>query len=248
MASGAVPSQTYHAPPIIEAVVQLAYVEPLAQVAHRKLLRRLKRNYANSTATQIVNANVDFVSRDVHFEEQIQERMSSADEADAVLVNSSALTWTRLAPYQSWEPFFERIKTDLIAANEVTGYRKLSRMGVRYVNRLDVPFEETGIARYEDYLAINIELPPSIPVVQNYGWRFERTLSEQNLVAIVQSAAVAPEVPNTAAFLLDIDIVATVDLPTKLDDIFAKLEEMRSVKNDHFELSIREKARASFSA
>jgi uncharacterized protein (TIGR04255 family) len=236
----------YTAPPIIEAVIQLMYHEPLSASMFRKLGKRLARGYANEKAASNINAKIEFANRTAEFEEHPQLRLSSSDEADILIVQHHALTWSRLAPYQGWDPFIERVQAEAQVAGSVTGLRKLSRMGVRYINRLDVPRID-DVVHYEQYLAINISLPQSIPIVHSYAWRFERHFQDENLLAIVQSATVEPEVPDTGAFILDIDVVARDDIPVKLEDILAKLGQMRSLKNELFELSIRDEARASFS-
>ncbi len=237
----------YSAPPIIEAVAQLVFQDALSDSIFRKLAKKLKRNYVNEVANESVTVKVDFQNRRSDFDGQPHIKISSSDEADILIVQPNSLTWSRLAPYEGWESFSHRIFTEVKAAHGVTGHRKLSRIGLRYINRLDVP--RTGkITHYEEYLAINIGLPDELSVINNYAWRFERDFLEQKLLVIVQSAIVEPEIPDTSAFVLDIDVVATLDLPNKIEDIFSKFEEMRVLKNKIFELSIKDKARTSFSA
>lgn len=237
----------YTAPPIIEAVVQLLFVEPLSNGVYRKLIKKMKRSYANHLDIQNINAKIDFPKRSATFDEQPQTKLSSDDEADIFIIQRNALTWSRLAPYQGWAHLISRVRADLEDAHGTTGHRKLGRIGVRYINRIDVP-QENDVVRYEDYLAININLPSYLSVIDNYAWRFERDFPGQSLRAIVQSAIVEPEIPDCGAFLLDIDIVALSDLPAKLDHISSKLEEMRALKNDIFEVSITDRARARFSS
>jgi uncharacterized protein (TIGR04255 family) len=234
----------YSAPPIMEAVIQITFSEAQAEGALRKLVQRLKRDYANLVVTENVNTTIDFQNRTAAFDASPQTRLSSQDEADALLVNAQTLTWSRLAPYEGWESLFGRVERDLREAIGVSGYRKISRMGVRYINRLDVPFTGPSL-RYEDYLTINLTIPEAWPTVENYGWRFERAFG--SLYAIVQSAVIAPEIPNTGAFLLDIDVVDQHNLPAKLEDVLTRLQEMRHLKNEIFESSISDKAREQFS-
>jgi uncharacterized protein (TIGR04255 family) len=235
----------YDAPPIIEAVVQFCYAEPVAKTLQAKLLKRLKREYMNELALQAVGANVNFEKQEAAFVAEPQSRLSSLDETDVLIVHATTLTWSRLAPYQGWDALLERVRRDLHIAHEVTGLRKIVQLGVRYINRIDVPINGP-ITRYEDYLTINLSLPEIWDGISNYGWRFERPYPELSSLAIVQSAIIAPEIPNHAAFLLDIDVIRKQDVPTKVEDVFLLLGKMRDLKNNIFELSITNTARASF--
>lgn len=244
MIDGRMPSSHYKAPPIIEALIQFQFSDHLSSASRRKMAKRLSREYKNALETENVSAHIDFVKRTTAFESQPQTKLSSADEADILLIQSNVLSWSRLAPYEGWEALVSRVQRDLEIAHLIVGFRKLARLGVRFINRLDVPPED-GIFKFEDYLNINISLPDQWDMVQNYGWRFERLVG--NLHTIVQSAVIAPEIPGYGAFLLDIDVVAQIDLPIKTEDIHLKLEEMRALKNNIFETSVSDKARASFS-
>lgn len=234
----------YTAPPIIEAIIQFVFVDELSEASYRKIIKRLGKAYANHLSLENIQANLDLPKRQANFTVAPQEKFSSEDQADILLVNRNALTWSRLAPYPGWDVFFTRVKRDLEEAHQATGYRKLGRLGVRFINRLDVPRHDS-VVRYEEYLAINISLPEKWDVIQNYGWRFERDFPG-GLRAIVQSAIVESEVPETGAFMLDIDVVALSDLPTKLENVFTKLSDMRTLKNEIFETSITDLARESF--
>lgn len=243
--TGAGSSPVYTAPPIIEALIQINYAEEASEPKRQKAVQRFKREYTHLVDSHQVGASINFEQQNAKFDARPQTRLSSDDEADALLIWNNALTWTRLAPYQGWEPFSGRVKREAAIAQQIFGYRKIERMGVRYINRIDVP-QVDGLVRYEDYLTINIALPKSWNAVDNYGWRFERRFPETGLVAIVQSAVVPPEIPDHGAFLLDIDVVANRELPAKLEDAFDMLNAMRDLKNDIFELSVSDIARRSF--
>lgn len=235
----------YDAPPIIEAVIQFRFAESLPKARRSKMLARLVRNYPNKRELQSVGANVDFQKQEAAFVAEPQSRLSSVDETDVLVVDSDALTWSRLAPYQGWEGLADRVKKDSQIVIDTVGLRKLSRLGVRYVNRIDIP-AKNEIVWYEKYLSINLTLPKMCEAVNSYGWRFEREFVDEQLLAVVQSATAVPVIPDHAAFLLDIDIVRSHDIPQKWDEVFLLIERMRKLKNEIFESSITDLARASF--
>jgi uncharacterized protein (TIGR04255 family) len=202
--------------------------------------------YDSKTDLKQVTAHIEPERRKAEFQDVPQTRFASNDQTDAIVVSPDGLLWTRLAPYPGWDVFAERVARDLKLAIKHLSIGKPSRIGMRFINRIDVP--ATGdVVRYEDYLAINIDLPPQISSVDNYGWRFECPFPTLGLRAVLQSAVVEPEVPSHLSFLLDIDVIAMNELPADLDSMLSHLEKMRTLKNELFELSIRDKAREQFS-
>ena len=75
----------YDAPPIIEAVVQFRYAEPVSKALQTKLLKRLKRDYVNELELQAVEANVDFANQQAAFVAEPQLRLSSQEDRKSVV-------------------------------------------------------------------------------------------------------------------------------------------------------------------
>lgn len=236
-------TQKYTAPPIIEAITQVVFVESLSEAKLKKAAKRIGREYDSAVSQKSVEAKLDFPNEQAIFRATPQTKLSSKDETDVLLIQSKAFTWKRLAPYLGWEIFEQRIVRDLTIFFDLFGPRKIARMGVRYINRLDIPGTEP-VTRYEDYLTINLSLPDDWPVNQ-YSWRFDRNFSN-GLFAIVQSAIVLPEVPHTIAIALDIDVIAREELPIKFEEVIAKLKKMRTLKNEIFETIVTDLAKESF--
>jgi uncharacterized protein (TIGR04255 family) len=239
------PDRSYTAPPIIEAVIDLQFVDPLKEGELRKLTKKLKRYYSNELEGTAVTAHVDIVSKATTYVDTPLFRLSSEDETDLIIVSLPKLTWAKLAPYAGWSEFIARFQRDFEIMHDISGPRPLSRIGLRYINRIDVP-SSSGLTNYEDYLKINLNLPSFLDPISSYGWRIEKVFPDTHLIAIVQSTVVASEVPGTLPFLLDIDIVAQTKLPVKIPDIIGKLSAMRALKNTIFEVSISDKARERF--
>ncbi len=241
------PTAPYPAPPIIEAVVQIHYSEQLKKPLSAKLLKRLAAAYANNVLVQGVSANVDFQNRQTNFvDADPQIRLSSDDQADVLIIQPDTLTWSRLAPYQGWESLLERMIRDFDVANSITSHRNIDRLGVRYINRIDVPTSDSNISYYEEFIAIHLNLPSFLDPINGYAWRFEKMFPDQGLVAIIQSTSVTPVIPKTNPFIFDIDVVCLQNLPVKRDDVFSKLNDMRELKNNIFELSMSDTARMAF--
>ena len=237
----------YSAAPILEAVIEIRLAEPLGNLAKTKIQKRLMRNYVNFAELHEREAKVDLANQTTSYSKPRHiGTLSSGDETDRLVIRPANYVWARLAPYQGWSPYIERVARDLEDIHAVAGYQKVERIGVRYINRIDVPVSDDVIVRYEDYLALCLKLPDEMESINNYSWRFERSYLDRGLLAIVSSATVAAEVPGTGAFTLDIDVIMQDQPPSKINDILRQLEVMRELKNEIFEQSITDRARKSF--
>lgn len=235
----------YTAPPITDAIIEIRFAEELSAGNQRKLRKRLARNYETALDQKEVNVHVNFQAAQADFSDSKSlVQLASLDQADRLVLRTQGLAWQRLAPYEGWDTFFARVQADFEAHHETVGLRKIERLGVRYVNRLDIPSSDGEVTRYEDYLTINVEVP--WPTIENYQWRVEKLFPESDLLAVLQSYIVAPEVPGTGAFILDIDVIKQQNLPVKMDDLWADLHAMRELKNNIFELCITDRARGMF--
>lgn len=239
----------YRTPPIIEAIIEFRFVDPLNDRTFARLSNRIAKKYDDLKNEQLVQVHVDLAHSAPSFRNvKPVHRLSSSDQTDICVLRDDTISWSRLPPYEGWEPFCTRVARDLETAFKVTGTRKINRLGVRYLNRIDVPYnDDNGAFCYEDYFTIKLNLPPMLDTINAYYWMVEREFPDVQLHARVNSGSMQPEVPNTAAFLLDIDIGAMVDVPSSHDDIIAKLGTMRKLKNDIFEVAITPTARGSFS-
>lgn len=238
-------NRTYKAPPIIEAVIQVSFPDPLSAYAHKKIRDKMKQRYAHCRDEEKKTFNVDMTNGETQsVNTEPVYRLFDKNNTDILVLEQVAFTWSKLAPYAGWDEFFDRFSKEFSVIVENTNPRKPSRIGVRYINRIDIK-NDRGEKSYGDYFSINISTPEILCPVKTYAWRFESDIAE-GFTAIIQSAEVAPEILNTSAFVLDIDVVSSNNLPTKTVEILEKISLMRELKNKAFELSITEKARESF--
>jgi uncharacterized protein (TIGR04255 family) len=241
-----VPKPPYPAPPIVEAVIQILFANHLAKAVATKTLRKLRAQYAHLVEETVVGINVNLDSRTTDFTPRPRTRLASDDQADVLIIEPNVLTWSRLAPYNGWDSLIQRVKQDFELAHVASGYRKVERLGVRYVNRVDVPISGDGVSYYEEYIDAHIRLPGFLEPVNGYGWRVEKHFVDEGMLAIIQSASSDPVVPGTDPFIFDVDVISRTEIPAKADDMFVKLDKMRELKNKIFELSMTNKARISF--
>ncbi len=239
--------QPYANPPIIEAVFEVRFAEPISEAKVTKAKDWLTNQYANSATEVQAEVKVDFATRSAKFIDVGKKfRLTSTDQTNLCLLAPASAIWVRLAPYEGWESFAARIASELPTTLKAFGNPPLARLGLRYVNRIDVKLID-GIARHEDYLNFRIVHGELLEPTNGFQWRLVKEFNELNLKANVQSGVVETEVPGFAAFSFDIDIFCDSILPKNANEIIEKIEYMRQLKNKIFEAGITEKARKAYS-
>src|SRR5205807_10632047 len=85
---------------------------------------------------------------------------SSSDQKQVYQVRLDGFSFSRLAPYVSWEPFCREARRLWQLYRERLKPAAVTRLAVRYVNRLDIPGERIEI---KDYLRTMPEIADGLP-------------------------------------------------------------------------------------
>lgn len=242
-------AQPYPAPPIVDAVVELRFKGQFSKREQERFVSAVKSGYDRHDESGEVDVQVRITNGQVEAQTGAAKPVHSFtnnDQNDMLRIDETKLHWSRLPPYEGWPSFQARIFRDLGRLNKKISLTNLERIGVRYRNRIDVPIGNDNVGWYEDYLSINLHLPDLLDPHDGYQWRIDKHFGDRLFSTTIQSGAVQPELPNTVAILLDIDVFAIEDMPNSLDQLSEKLDRMRLLKNEIFESCITDKARASF--
>lgn len=241
----------YSKPPIVEAVIGITFADSADDELIDKLATRYKGVY--SLVTPVKNKHLE-VHVDLNKPEapskqkltiQSGRRLTSSDATEILVLHPKTFTLAQIAPYCGWESFFDRFKRDWAKWKFTMGARPITRIGVRFINRLDLPVKD-GIVEQEEYLNIFPAVPKEFPPFNQYSVQFEITLEEIGSRLILNSGPVPAPLIDYCSFLLDIDIVCDSNVPQSDQAIFDYLSKVRVEKNKFFESAITDKARKLF--
>jgi uncharacterized protein (TIGR04255 family) len=238
----------YARPPITEAVLAVSYVTQLRQDVIEKAAGRLKKAYQSAEPETMTRFTVNTKTRESETTQSWSGvKLTSADQTDVLLCRSAEFVCSRLAPYPGWEQFRKRAERDWQIWRETVGSVQIRRIGLRYINRIDIPATETGL-KIEDYLKIAVALPegPNTPI-SGYALQVSRPLESDKLKLTVNSATVPSPLIGHASLILDIDVFRDDDVPRRNDEMWMLIEKMRAQKNVMFENCITDRARSLFS-
>lgn len=237
--------QAYPTAPITEAVVALTFSDKASVASLKGASKRLGDSLENEQvqAVQSIQLNFPSVEAKVKKESDLFRR-SNSDETKIVCLRNDSVSCSVLAPYSGWDEYISFIDESYSKLSKFLKGREVCRVGMRYINRIDVPLDVKGTAVFEDYLELRINIPDIVPEVGHYSFQFQTKINDLNL--IVQSGVIETVIPKTAAFLIDIDLSDVRKFWYDHDRFIQIISKMRPIKNQLFESFIKDKARDLF--
>lgn len=237
----------YPRAPITEAVIAFDFADSVQKDSVLKAVDKLKKRYEFADEETTTKITVETKTAKTNVEQAwAGVKLSSGDRADVALCRQSLFVCSRLAPYPTWEKFRDRAQQDWQIWKTAVGPHQIKRIGLRYVNRIDIPVPE-GRFKIEDYLNFSANLPEGRDVpISSYAMQVVRPLEEDNLHVILNSATVPSSLVGYASLGLDIDVFREKDVPLRDDELWSLVEKMRTQKNLIFERCITDRARELF--
>jgi uncharacterized protein (TIGR04255 family) len=239
-------------PPIVEAVVERRFATSIGMDVIEALRRQFEPEYP--AISQLAEMSV--MVNPVGAQPQVSQNMTGYRLADrnasaVMVISTNGIAFSRLAPYPGWRAFSEGAAEVFQIARETMKYSTLSRIGVRYINRIDIPVTtaEAKIVpiQLKDYLLIYPEFPASIlPPALGYTMQCITFLPNIECRATIGVATVPPAVPHHLSVVFDIDLGREVHVPQREDEISEILDLIRSEKNRIFVSCLTDKAKELF--
>jgi len=232
------PMLGYRNPPIAEAVIAMDY-DPLPHQFAEKLVSfadNLRKSYPEQSPRYRQEAQVQFGLTTESSSKRYQDGVIcySEDRKQIAQFSLTAAIFSRLAPYGKWEDFEQQARP--LWEQFARRFDVLAKtLGVRYVNRIEIP---TGEA-IETYLRTYPEVSRALPQLLNqYFLRME--LPVPRGVLTMQQGFVPASKPNLTAILLDNDLRYTL---SPSEDVWQVAQFARAEKNRIFEACITNELR-----
>lgn len=243
----------YDRPPITEAVIEFRVRDRYTADAMQQLVAKLRKPYPNATEQSNVEVAIEATGGAPIVRPQIEAngyKLSSEDQADIVLLGNASLATARLAPYPGWEAFTERAQKNWKIWRKSKKTNPVNRIGLRYINRVDIPHEEGKKIRLGDYMRVTPNFPKDGAILSdlsNYVVQVNTGTRDKNWDVTLTSTPVnPPPLLDHASLLLDIDIFRTREMPTANDHIWEEVERIHALKNEIFEMCITDQSRRLF--
>lgn len=242
------PQKHYTKAPITEALIDLRVTMPpetnLSML--RELHRDIEKAYPTTEEMFAVQGQLEFGSTITTTTRQtpVGYRFLSGDQQQILQARLDGFTFSRLAPYETWNALRDEAFRLWQVYKSATKLNTISRVAVRYVNRLDLPCKPGQVLDFKDYLCTVPEVAPKLPQgLSGYFMQLQIPLDELPSMLVLNQALVPPETLEVVSVLLDIDIFCTVNFSGTSDECWNLLEKLRIQKNNVFNACITDKTR-----
>ena len=168
----------------------------------------------------------------VTIQNDLRVQLPTKDGTRLVNIGMNTLSINVLKPYDGWTLFRLRIERALPAYYDVAGQKTVTRVGVRYINRIVVEYPGANSADYFGFI-----LPQESGLgakLTNFTKRSEYVAEDQTKILITH-ATIAPSAPGTTEFVLDIDTILDGRLLEPLEDTLAAAETLHATEGRTFE-------------
>lgn len=238
----------YARPPITEAVIELRFSKPCEKSVVEKAGGYLRSDYSYLDNENIVQFRFEPAAQKSDVAKTwAGVKLSSLDRTDNVFYRQTTFVCSRLAPYMGWDEFFDRTTRAWQIWRRAAGPTQLSRIGVRYVNRIDIPLSEQPLVRVEDYLNVVPKSPEDLgQALTGYTMQVVRPLGVDDCVLALNSGTVVSPLIGFVSLALDLDVFREANLPHRDEDLWDILNRIRGHKDRIFESCITDRARALF--
>lgn len=171
---------------------------------------------------------------------------SSEDGKQILQARRDGFTFSRLRPYGSWPELRDEARRLWDIYGEMVKPEKITRVAVRYINQIDIPFSAIDYIDYKDYFRTTPEVSPELPqALTGFFMQLQFPQTDFGGLLILTQTAVPPLNPATGSVILDLDVFKETEMVSD-KDVWGLLETLRNRKNEFFEGCITERTRALF--
>lgn len=171
-----------------------------------------------------------------------------AGEGDKVLqLTSRGFTYSKVNNYSTWEEFMAEAQTFWNAYIETIHPSMIKRIGVRYINKINIPSSESSSVDLGTYFKL---FPESIGLNQPVE-SFVRYVYQEDSINCIVTHVMNPTLntSTTKGAILDIDAFkeTSIEVSSDFSNLTDLLNSLRSIKNKYFAAAITEETEALFS-
>lgn len=169
-------------------------------------------------------------------------RFQSKDQKYIAQFNRDGFVLSRLEPYQSWNQFRTEAMRLWDGYAEFVKPGQIHRVGLRYVNRIQLP---AGELNFEDYLDVAPSTPKVLDLPVSSFMHMDTVVVPEHPYAVNIIRTMQPPNPLTGpgySLILDIDVFTNETFDRDDERVSKHLSEMRWLKNKVFFGAIKPKS------
>lgn len=238
--------------PLIQAIIEAKVNCALSQADVNKVAKKLKKTYPNAITLNDVDISVfpELIENGGFAVNRQQPRLelSSNDYNDKVILSKQSIAMVRLAPYQGWDDLIDKFHQAWKAWKAIAGTNSITRIGVRNINRIDIPTPREGSIKLDDYM----KLYPTVPdfgqaPLDEYQIVISQRLRNSSWSSTIASTLIPTPLINHLSLLFDIDVFQAENMLISDEKLVQIISEARPLKNNIFMSCITKQTTELFS-
>jgi len=242
-------SRKYKNPPIVEALCEFQFISEQAWdfTIHGLFYEKINKDFPDKQKQMGIGIRLKKEANTIQHEvSQSPERMQffRKDKTALVQVGPDLLTVNHLKPYPTWKFFKPLILDNLSKYREIAKPKGLKRLGLRYINKIDIPQKSIELSDYFNYYPY---IPKVLPQIHGaFTVRTEIPYEENRDQMLLTIGSAISEKPDALSFLLDFDYVMVIPDKVAIDQVGEWIEKAHAVVEENFEACITDKCRKIF--
>ncbi|MBV9215791.1 MAG: TIGR04255 family protein [Acidobacteria bacterium] len=171
-------------------------------------------------------------------------RFFSVDEKQILQARINGFTFSRLAPYETWERLRDEARILWNVYQDVMHPAQITRIAVRYINQINIPSLRAELKDYVNtYPQLSDRIPANLRDFNSFLMSLQLPQEDLKGMAIINEAIGRRSAPDTIPLILDLDVFVEHPVIKEDDQIWELLEQLRDRKNLYFEGCITDKTR-----
>ena len=225
-------------PPIAEALVDLRATIPGDPALFSGLADELKEEFPTTEERQDFEARIEvkdgrLVSPHVEASAFGGVRLATADQKTYVQFRPDGFTLNNMTTYMGGDELLAKALTLWEQLVERTAPEAVSRVALRYINRLELPLKRGDT--FTRYLTSPPSLPEGAPTqVSQFLSRIVGHDEKRQATAVVIQQLKPQEVGKPVVITVDVDVFRAGDFPVDSPSLRGVLDSLRMLKNETF--------------
>lgn len=234
-------ARTYNKPPLIEALCDFRFSssQPWDWTIPGLYFEQIRDKFPYREQMNVVETLVDTAQGKLVQQTQPKIQFVNEDRTIVIQVAPNNLSIHQLHPYDGWYNFKERILEYLSIYEKAAHPTSLTRIGLRYVNHIELSPLELEL---EDYFRVLPQVPKPIPqIFPSFLLNVEVPYDSPRSNLRITFGTIVPRTPNNYAYLLDIDLSSINDTIPSSSEVSYWLEVAHGRIEDAFNAAFTDK-------
>lgn len=241
-------ARKYTNPPILEALCEFQFVpsQPWDMTIPGLLYEKISHEFPLKEQKTVFGTA--FTPKEGGVQQRVEMstliQFLRSDRTVIIQVGPDLLTVNQLRPYPTWEHFKPLITSNLQTYQGIAKPKGFKRIGLRYINRIDIPGGPIEVTDYFNYYA---PIPASLPQTHDsFEVKVVIPYNDGRDYLLLKLASVSSEKPDAVSILLDLDYILAKPEAISLEQADSWIENAHSAVESAFEACITERSRELF--